>query len=200
MAEKLKDLLEKINKEGVQKAEEKSKNIENEAREKADTIIKEADAKAKNIIKVAESEAGKLKKSAEASIKQAARDLILSLKEEIRDILNKIISSDTSYALAADKLEPIIKKVIEKYIESEGKSSDIKVLLAEEDLKKLKKTYIDELKGRLKDGIDFRASSNIQSGFSISFDKGKSYFDFTDEGIANALSAYINEELRKIIK
>ena len=77
--------------------------------------------------------------------------------------------------------------------------SDIKVLLGSDDLLKLKKTFISKLKEHIKNGIEFKPSANIRSGFSISFDKGKSFFDFSDEGLKEALALYLNPELKKIL-
>ena len=91
-------------------------------------------------------------------------------------------------------------RLIEKYIDKKGETSDIKILLKKEDLDKLKKGLMLKLKEKSKLGIEFKSSPNINAGFSISFDKGKSYFDFTDEGLSEALSAYLNPELKKLLK
>ncbi len=72
--------------------------------------------------------------------------------------------------------------------------------MKKEDLNKLRKTLISKLKDRLKDGIEFKPSPTINAGFSISFDKGKSFFDFTDEGLTEVLCAYLNPELARLLK
>jgi vacuolar-type H+-ATPase subunit E/Vma4 len=74
------------------------------------------------------------------------------------------------------------------------------VLVKKEDLEKIKNTFVSKLKDKVKAGVEFRPSQNINAGFSISFDKGRSYFDFSDEGLLEALSAYLNPELAKLIK
>ena len=56
------------------------------------------------------------------------------------------------------------------------------------------------MKEHIKGGIEFKPSSNINAGFSISFDKGKSFFDFTEEGLKEALCAYLNPEVEKLLK
>jgi len=200
MSEKLKGLLEKINEEGVRQAEEKAKSIESKAKSDADKIIQDARLKAQGIVDDAKDTAEKTKKSTEMALRQASRDLVLSLKDEIKKIMDKIVAGETAKAMSGKDMTDILEKLIEKYVEKNGKSSDIKVLLKKEDLEKLKSTFISKLKQHLKDGIEFKPSSNINAGFSISFDKGKSFFDFTDEGLRDALCAYLNPEVSRLLR
>jgi len=200
MAERLKELLEKINKEGVQAGEEKKREIESNAEGDAKRIIEKAKKEAKKIIEDAELKAKKTAQATEASLRQGARDLILSLKDEIRKILDNIIVAETQEAMSSEDVVDILTRLIEKYIDKKGETSDIKILLKKEDLDKLKKGLMLKLKEKSKLGIEFKSSPNINAGFSISFDKGKSYFDFTDEGLSEALSAYLNPELKKLLK
>ncbi len=200
MSEKLKGLLEKINQEGVKQAEEKAGVIETKARADAEKILKDAKIAAQKIIEDARADAKKTKHSGETAIKQASRDLILALKDEIKKIFNKIVNVETIKTMSQENLEEILGELIENYIEKDGKASDVKVLLKKEDLEKLKKSSISRLKDKLKDGIKFKSSPGINAGFSISFDKGRSFFDFTDESLTDALCAYLNPELAKLLK
>ncbi len=200
MEEKLKELLEKINREGVKQAEEKARAIELKAKDDAEKILIDAKKQAQRIVEEAKAEAKKREETTEIVLKQAFRDLILSLKDEIRKIFDKIISAETTKAMSHEYMAVILGSLIEKFVEKDGKSSDIKILLKNEDLQELKNTFIFELKEKIKNGIEFKPSPNINAGFSISFDKGKSFFDFTDEGLTEALCAYLNPELTKLIK
>lgn len=200
MSENLKGLLEKINQEGIKLAEETRKTIEDRARLDAEKIVRDAKKLADGIIKKADSEAEKTMASANLSIKQASRDLLLSLKEEIRKMLNKIIANEINKALTNEEIAGILAGLIDKYAEKNGQAGDIKILVKKEDLEKIKNTFISKLKDKVKSGVEFKPSANISAGFSISFDKGKSYFDFSDEGLLEALGAYLNPELARIIK
>ena len=200
MSERLKELLEKINQEGVKQAEEKARSIELKAKKDAEKILGDAKVQAQKIVEDAKGTAKKTKETTEVALKQASRDLMLSLKDEIKKILNKIIATETAKAMSPEDMAVIFGKLVEKYVEKNGQVSDIKVLLKKEDLDKLKKSFIANLKEKIKDGVEFRPSANINAGFSISFDKGKSFFDFTDEGLIEALCAYLNPELARILK
>ncbi|MBU1005978.1 MAG: hypothetical protein KKH08_00120 [Candidatus Omnitrophica bacterium] len=200
MSEKLKELLNKINEEGLKRAEEKARTIDAEARKNAETTLKDAKKEANKIIENARVEASKTKESVERALKQAARDLMLSLKDEIRKTLDKIIAADAAKALSPEDIAGILKDLIEGYAGKGGKVSDIKVLLNSADLEKLNKSFTAKLKESIKSGLELKPAQNINAGFSISFDKGKSFFDFTDEGLKEALSAYLNPEVQKILK
>lgn len=200
MTEKLKELLEKINQEGVKQAEDKARAIESKARKDADRLLEGAKAQAQAIVQDAKSEAEKIGKIKELALRQAARDLLLSLKSEIRKILDKVISSETAKSMSHEDMVVILDNLIQRYVETNAASSNIEVLLKKEDVVRLKDTFIGKLKSKLKDGIEFKPSPNINAGFSISFDKGKSFFDFTDEGLAEALSAYLSPEISKLLK
>src|SRR3989338_7995675 len=200
MAEKLKELLEKINQEGIKQAEEKARAIESKARKDAEKLIEDAKTQAQRMVQEAKSEAEKMAKIKELALRQAARDLLLALKDEVRKILDKVIAAETAKSMSHEDMVTILGNLIERYIETNAASSNIEVLLKKEDLGKLKDTFIVKMKNKLKDGIEFKPSPNINAGFSISFDKGKSFFDFTDEGLAEALSAYLSPEISKLLK
>jgi len=200
MPQNLKDLLEKINQEGVKLGEEKAKAIESKAKNDAERMLENARIQAKKIIEEARLNAEKSQTTGELALKHSSRDLILSLKDEIRKILDKIIAAEVSKAMTHEEIAGILKNLIERHVEKDGKISDIKVLLKQDDLGKLKNTFIVKLKERFKDGIEFKLSQNINAGFSISFDNGKSFFDFSDEGLVEALSAYLNPELARLLK
>jgi len=200
MSENLKGLLEKINQEGIRSAEEKAKAIEDKAKKDAEKILGDAKKLADEIIQEAKAEAEKTKVSANLSVKQASRDLLLGLTEDIRKTLNKIVAGELNKALSSEETAGILASLISNYLEKNGKIEDIRVLVNKVDLEKIKNTFISKLKDKVKAGVEFRPSQNINAGFSISFDKGKSYFDFSDEGLLETLCVYLNPELAKIIK
>ena len=200
MSENLKGLLEKINQEGIKSAEKKAGEIEDKARLDAEKILSAARKLAGEIVQKAEAEAEKIQVNAELSLKQASRDLLLSLKEDIRKMLNKIIAGEIEKALSNEEIAGILAGLIDKYAEKNGQADDIKVLVKKEDLEKIKNSFMSKLKDRVKAGVEFKPSPNINAGFSISFDKGKLYFDFSDEGLLETLCAYLNPELARIIR
>jgi len=58
---------------------------------------------------------------------------------------------------------------------------------------------LKELKEEAKKGIVLQPSDEIRAGFMISFDKGKSYFDFTDKALGEYISIHLQPRLRDLL-
>jgi len=198
MQEELKSLIDKINEEAVLGAEAKAKSIEGEARAKAMQIIDNAKRESRDMIEEAKKEIAGIKTSAEASIKQSGRDLILSLRKEINAILDRIAKIHAANALTTEEMARIIASLVKNCRQNE--KGGVEISLKKEDLEKIEKTLLAELHEESKKGITLKASDDIHAGFIISYDKGKSHYDFTDEAIAKYLSEYLRPKLKELLK
>ena len=73
--------------------------------------------------------------------------------------------------------------------------------MSQSDLKKLNGGFVKKLQDKLKDqSIEFRASEDITKGFTISFDSGKSSYDFSDESLAQYLTSFLNDQISALVK
>ena len=198
MAEELKDLIEKIQEEGVRAAQEKARSIEEEANRKAKSILNKATKEAGSIISKAEEKVSSMEESGKKSLKQAGRDLLLTLKKEINTMLDGLVVSHVQKVLNPQGMAKIIAQLIK---ETEGvEKKDLIVSLKKEDLKKLEGTLLKELKQKTKEGITLKSSEDITGGFLISYDKGKSCYDFTDKAIAQYITLYLEPKLAELLK
>lgn len=198
MADDIKGLIERIQQEGVRAAEDKASAIEEEAREKAAEMIKQAQARAEKMIRDAREEIARDKSGAEASLKQAGRDAILSLEEEIEAMLERLIKARTQEALTPQELIRLIDSLVKGYTKKED--SDITVSLGKSDFKKLQEGFAGELKEMVKKGILLKPSDEISGGFIISYDEGKSHFDFTDKALAEYIGRHLKPGLAQILE
>lgn len=193
----LNNLIEKIKKDGVGEAQKKSADIINDAQKKAQEIIAHAHTENKNIILEAETESNKLKKLAEASIKQSVRDAALSLKQKIVELCDTITKRQITQQMSPSVLKDIILKLIENF-KKEG-ILNIEILLKKEDKEKLEETVLGSLAAEMKKGITFKISPSISAGLRIGERDKNYYYDFTDEGLMEALRAYLNPKVLKIL-
>ena len=92
MAQEIKDLIAKIQAEGIKIAEEKAKEIEARALAAAEKIINLANSQGKKIIADATEQVVKERHSAEASLNQAGRDFLILLKSRINVMLDKLVT------------------------------------------------------------------------------------------------------------
>lgn len=199
MPEDINALIEKIQLEGVEVAEAKAREIEVQAKKEAEAIIAKARYEAQNILSKAKTEAVKIEESTKSLLKQAGRDLLLNLKKEINATLEKIVSSHTQQALNPAELLKIINALIKDYCSKEAKGS-IVVSISKADLEKLEKSFASELKEEIKKGVTIKASEDISGGLTISYDAGKSHFDFTDKAITEYITAHLKPKLAEVLK
>ncbi|MDD5730929.1 MAG: hypothetical protein PHN57_07370 [Candidatus Omnitrophica bacterium] len=198
MAEQIKDLIDKIQREGIKAAEDKAKEIEKEAVQKAAQIIEKATVDAHKIVAAAGEEAAKAEESTKVVLAQAARDMLLELKKGIFQILKDLIVSDIRKALTPEELARVITELIKDSPCAE--KTEIIISLKKEDFEKLEKGFVEKLKEQLKRGITLRPSEDLSGGFNISYDAGKSHYDFSDKALAEYISGHLKPELSRIIK
>lgn len=197
MAEDLKNLIDKIREEGVKTGEDKARAIEDKAKKLADSIINDARRKADDIVKKAKDEAKKIEESGYASLKQAGRDLIISLRGEINEMLSKITAERIKEALAPGEMAKIISAIIKEG--SKNPKEGIIISANSKDVEKLEKSLMAELGDDIKRGITLKRSDEIAGGFRISYDSGKSYYDFTDKALAAHISFRMGQKLKELL-
>lgn len=197
MTEDLKGLLEKIQKDGIQAAEDKAKEIQAKAAKEAELTVENAKSAAAKLISDAKDEIARIQKSSEDSLKNSSRDLLLHLRKEIGRVLDKLVIRDVKGAMSPAELARIITNVI-KECSREGEG-EIAVTLNKNDSEVLSEHFLGQLKKETQKGIILNPSDEIVSGFVISFDGGKSQFDFTDKAVADFLSKSLKPELAKIL-
>jgi len=197
MAEDLKRLIEKIQKEGVEAAKLKALEIEAEASARAKVTIQKAKEEANRLLDEAKDDISRQKEAALSLLQQAARDTVISLRQELLKKFSSIIKQETHQALKSKDLAEILFKLIKECCKEPG--SNIEITLSKEDADKLTQAFISGFKEELKKGITLKTSDEISGGFLISYDCGKSQFDFTDSALAQYLAQYVGGRLDEVL-
>ena len=198
MAQEIKDLIAKIQAEGIKSAEDKAREIEAKAHACAEKIIADAQEKKKKIIKDAGEQIAKSRLSVEASFNQAGRDFLIILKSRINAMLDKLVTEDIHQSLTPEELAKIILLLIKGAGNKSG--AEVTITLSHEDAKLLEKSFLNKLVLETKSQIVLKSSDEISAGLRISFDAGKSHFDFSDKALAEYICANIKPELNRILK
>lgn len=198
MAEDIKTLIEKINQEGMVAAQEKAKEIETQARQAAAKILEKARYEADNLLRDAKEQIAAMHEKEKALLAQAGRDLLLTLRQEINALLDKLITQELLDALTPEHLFKILSSVIKSSCAQE--ETDIVISLNKEDLKGLEKSFLAKLKAETKKEIVLKPSESIRGGFVISFDAGKSQFDFSERALAEYIGTLLKPKLKEILE
>jgi len=193
MAEELKHLIEQIQKEGVEKANEQAETIISQAKDKAAKLVAEAEQKAHNLLKKAETEAEAFAERSVKTLEQAARDLLITVGQGCEKVVSGTLGQAVNTTLSGDFLQQMINGVIEQ-----SKGSNIVLSVSEADKAALAAFCADLAKKSGKE-IELVSDAEILSGFRVGFKQDNVYLDYTGEAVAEALSAFLRPELAKTV-
>ncbi|MDD1653539.1 MAG: hypothetical protein LUQ64_03225 [Methanomicrobiales archaeon] len=198
MAEEIRDLIEKINQDGIRAAEEKAREIEAAAQKEAGEILARARHDAETMLSAAREKIRREEENEKTVLVQAGRDLLLSLRNEIRAMLGRLMEGEIRDALPPEALARLLSEVIRQG--STGKSGDITVFLKKEDRDALEARFLQRLREETKKNIVLSAADGISGGFVISWDGGKSCYDYSDRALATHLGARLKSKLDRILR
>ena len=200
MPEELQNLLDKIQKDGVDKAETEAKEIVSSAKAKAKDIIADATKKAAELLKKAESDGESFQSRGEKALQQSARDVILSVSSAVDGMMQGLVKDDVSKALEGDSMAKIVLEVVKAYSEHKSSDSRIEVILND----KQKKDITDHIKAncadKLKSGLEIKGDNSVISGFRISMPDANVQHDFSEEAITEALCQLLRPHLQDVVK
>ena len=196
MSEELQSLLEKINAEGVRKAEAEREAILEKARSEAEALVAEAKRQASEATARAEAEAAALRSRAESAIRQAARDLVLELKHELESRLNAAVAGAAKTALTPELMAEIVRALAERF--SADPEGELTVLAAVRDTAALDAALRGALAASLKTKPVVLADAGISGGVEVKVQGDELYFDFSLEALTEVLAAYVGGKVAEI--
>lgn len=192
MAEELKHLIEQIQKEGVEKANTEAGTIISQAKEKAAKIVAEAEEKAVESIRKAEAESAAFADRSVKTLEQAARDLLITVGQGCEKVVTETLGKEVDSALSGDLLEKMITEIV---LQGQGGAA---VTVSEADKAALTALCANIAK-QSGHAVDLSSSSEILSGFKITFEGENVSLDYSGEAIAEALAAFLRPELAKTV-
>ena len=201
MAEKLQGLLEKIKKEGLEKAGIEKQKILDDAKKEAQKIVDKANDEAELIRKKAEEDAKKLEKRSETAVRQASRDIMLKLKGELQKRLENLVHDLSSESMTPEFMGNIIKEMAAAFSKDDS-SSDLKLelLVAPKDCEKLIVLLRGSLAKSFTETPEVFGENDIGGGLKIGLKKNDVFFDFTDDAITDLVCAYVNPKLAELLE
>ncbi len=197
MAEELKSLLERIQKDAVEKSETEGTAIIDAAKLKAAETLAKAKADADAMRAAAEKDAEAFMARAKTSLEQAARDVVLSVGETINAGLNAIVTKDVAQAMSPEVLNEMLVAVVGGYAAGKG---SIEVLLPEGQREPVAALFMAQLADDLRSGVELKSDSGLTGGFRVSLVDEKVVHDFSKEAIADALGQLVRPVLAEILK
>ena len=189
MSEELQSLIEKINRDGVEKANAEAKRIVAEAKKQAETIVKEARDEATKAAETAKKESELSAERAKETLRQAARDTVISVEGDITRLLERILADNVDSALSDPATAAAIAGDAVKSLVGTGEvSAGPKIAGA--------------IKAQLAAAGNFTVvmDETLGTGFTVKLDGGRVEHDFTGATVAAELAKRLRPDLAKLMK
>ena len=187
--EDLQGLLEKINRDGVEKADAEARKIIDDARAKADALIKDALAKAAQAKTDAEKDAKAYADRAAETIRQSARDIVIGIKDSVTALLENLLAKDVDRALGDEKTAVLIVAEAIRDLTGPGE------IRCGAKLAATLKSQVAGLKS-----FTLTTDESLGTGFTVKTDGGRVEHDFTAETISTELARRLRPDLAKLVK
>lgn len=198
MAEELQNLLERIQRDGVEKANTEAGDILESARKEAAAIKAEAEREADARLKKAETDSEALVQRGRKSLEQAARDTILTIGESLQTLLQNIVSKSVSESLDEKTLQDMLTSVVASYCE--GGESRIEILLNPEQQETLRQFVMGRFAAEMENGLEVKSDKGVVSGFRVSVVDRHVRHDFTEAAMSDAVCRLVRPHLAAIVR
>ena len=174
MAEELQNLLEKIKRDGVDKANAEAAAIVNKAKAEAAAIVKDAQAQAEAAKAAAKTQADQYAARAADTIRQAARDTVQNIESAVTTLLSALLTKSVDTALADPAVAaPLAAEAVKALVKGDA-AAEVAA------------------NGKLVEAF--------QAGFTVKLDGGRVEHDFTGAVVTDALASRLRPDLAKLLK
>ena len=191
MAEELQQLLEKIQHDGVEKANAEAAASMSKAKAEAEACKKAAAEEAAAATAKAEAEAKASAERAEKTIQQAARDTIREVKNALDALFENLLTKNVNAALSTPGEAA---KIALDAIRSLN-ADDAEVAANE----KLAAALKAQLAADAAKGVKVVLDPSVGSGFSIRLDGGRVEYDFSEAAISAAIAKRLRPALAALL-
>ncbi|WKC77681.1 V-type ATP synthase subunit E [Borreliella turdi] len=193
----VKDLINKIKKDGLEEAERVSNNIISKAKKEAKEIVSRAEESARVLKVKLEKEVDDYKRHALEASRQAIRDLIIGVEKNLKSLFENTLKDNVAEVFSDNNfLAELIIKITDYWIKEEK----LVVQLNESDFSNLEQILRLKLENKLKEGIEIKPFKGISKGFKIQKKNVGLQYDFSVETIADILFDYLNPRFKEVIK
>lgn len=199
MAEELQGLIDRIQQEGVAKAQAEAESLVAQAEERAAQIVKAAEEQAAAKLQAAKEGAEQFTERSRKTLEQAARNLLILIGQGVENILGEIAGKEVDAALNVTVVEKMLLKLLDSFATHETDGKQIDLLLSPEDHAELSKFFAERYREKMVEGVELRTDSDVVKGFKVSLVDDQVYHDFTAPAIAEALMNLLRPDLAEIV-
>jgi V/A-type H+-transporting ATPase subunit E len=201
MEQKIQELTDKIYQEGVEKGEQRARQLITEAEEKATGIISEARVQAEKLLNETRKQIAELKQNTETELRLSGLQVVSSVKQQVlNSVTTKVIETSTSQVLSdPSTMKEFITAVLKNWKVSDGETPRLEVLLPAQKQEEFKSSFEKGASNLLNNGIELKFSKNIKAGFKIGPSEGSYRISLTDEDFQEFFKEYLRPRTRQFL-
>jgi V/A-type H+-transporting ATPase subunit E len=194
MTQDLQQLLDKIQRDGVDKAKSEADKILEKAHAQARALVESAQNEATRIKASARQEAEAFERRAEETIRQSARDTVLTVEKSVSALLTNLLVKDVNAALNSSEVAlRLVLEAVRAYLSS---TPTLEVVAAA--------TLADALRAKLAaeavSGVTVVTDDTTGAGFRVRLANGRIEHAFTGAAVAESLARQLRPRLAALMK
>ena len=193
----LKELIDTIHRDGVDKVRLESETLLEQARAQADGIVADARAQAEGLLANSRRERDAAEGAGRASLQQAARDLLLGVRKQLESLFSSLLIEKSRAALADKEIAAAIASMLANW--TPERRDKVEILLPPDRSDALLQALRQALAAKIASGIEIKASAEAATGFRVAEKDGHAYYDFSAESIAESLALFLNPAMTGIV-
>ena len=199
MADELQALLDRIDRDGIQRGEAEKEKIIAEAKIQAAAIVDEAQKKAAKMVADAKAETEMMRQKSEEAMRQSGRQILLEVRNELQSRVQGAVASLLKAELHPNAVAEIIATLCTNYLAKQGNEENLAVLVPECQLDALASAVKAKLAENLRERVSLAPSKALANGFKLSFSGSDVLYDFSDEALTEAIAAHLSPSLGAIL-
>jgi len=199
MTEDLQSLLERIQKDGVEKAQAEAERILAEARSRADLIVKDAEERGRDIVRRAGQDGEAFARHGRQTVEQAARDAVLSVGQAIQATFRALVLAEVTHALTPETVQTMLLRFVDAYIRG-GREVRMEVVCSPEDRARLTEFFAAKYAEQLRHGLRIEGDGGLTAGFRVRVGEDQVEHDFSAEAITDALCQLLRPHIADIVR
>lgn len=190
---KIKEIAEKIHREGLEKANRESERIIEEAKSSAKKIVEEARKEADQIREDAKHSAEELADRMKSEVRLSQQQALAHLKSDIADlIVSSVIDEPLKASLGnQDFMNELLESMVKNWKDSHD-DADLQILVPEDQREQIEAHFKAHVKELLDKGLAVKSYPGIKKGFEILPGKGNYKISMSDE----AFELFIKEHFK----
>ena len=194
MTQDMQQLLEKIQRDGVDKAKAEADKILEKANTQARQLLENAKNEAVRTVASARQEAEAFERRAEETIRQSARDTILTVEKAVGQLLGQLLVKDVNCALGnTDLVAGLALEAVRAYLAG---NSAVEVAAAN----KLADALRAKLAAEALNGVRVVTDEATGTGFRVRLANGRVEHEFTGAAVAETLARQLRPRLAALMK